>query len=80
MINTADLGIKPLALASGHGRYITVTPERTFFRQAMAVTRSRNKLVTVSLPKRLRDGRFISETATWTQKWLNKSIGASRKL
>jgi hypothetical protein len=23
--------IKPLALDSGHGRYITVTPERTFF-------------------------------------------------
>jgi hypothetical protein len=25
----SNTGIKPLALASGHGRYITVTPERT---------------------------------------------------
>ena len=25
----SDTRIKPLALASGHGRYITVTPERT---------------------------------------------------
>jgi hypothetical protein len=30
MINITHLRIKPLALASGHGRYITVTPERTF--------------------------------------------------
>jgi hypothetical protein len=25
---STSTGIKPLALASGHGRYITVTPER----------------------------------------------------
>jgi hypothetical protein len=25
----SDTRIKPLALANGHGRYITVTPERT---------------------------------------------------
>jgi hypothetical protein len=30
MINNSFLRIKPLALASGHGRYITITPERTF--------------------------------------------------
>ena len=29
MINTTHLRTKPLTLASGHGRYITVTPERT---------------------------------------------------
>jgi hypothetical protein len=31
VINITHLRIKPLALASGQGRYITVTPERTFF-------------------------------------------------
>jgi hypothetical protein len=36
----------------------------------MAVTYNRYKCVTVSLPKRLRNGRFISETATWIQKRL----------
>ena len=30
-INNPFLRIKPLALASGHGRHIAVTPERTFF-------------------------------------------------
>jgi hypothetical protein len=35
----------------------------------MAVTQSRYKFVTVSLPKRPREGRFTSETAIWTQKW-----------
>jgi hypothetical protein len=29
----------------------------------MAVTHNRYKFVTVSLPKRMRDGRFASETA-----------------
>jgi hypothetical protein len=29
MINITHLRIKPFVLASGHGRYITVTPERT---------------------------------------------------
>jgi hypothetical protein len=54
----------------------------------MAVTYSRYKFVTVSLPKRFRNGRFTyetagglrSETATWIQKWFKKSVGASRKL
>jgi hypothetical protein len=31
MINITHLGIKPLAFTSGHGRYITATPERAFF-------------------------------------------------
>jgi hypothetical protein len=30
---------------------------------------NRYKFVTVSIPKRLCDGRFTSETATWIQKW-----------
>jgi hypothetical protein len=36
----------------------------------MAVTYGRYKFVTVSLPKRFRNGRFTSETATWIQKYL----------
>jgi hypothetical protein len=35
----------------------------------MADVYSRYNFVTASLPKRLRNGRFASETATWTQKW-----------
>ena len=35
----------------------------TFVRWGMAVTYSRYKFVTVSLPKRFRNGRFTSETA-----------------
>jgi hypothetical protein len=31
MINITHFRIIPSALASGHGRYITVTPERTIF-------------------------------------------------
>ena len=54
--------IKPLTLASGHGRYITtVTPERALVscvRWGMAVAHSRYKFVTVSLLKRFRNGRF----------------------
>jgi hypothetical protein len=40
----------------------------TCVRWGMAVTYERYKFVTVSLPKRLRNGRFTSETATWIQK------------
>jgi hypothetical protein len=36
----------------------------------MAVTYSRYKFITASLPKRSRNGRFTSETAVWRfQKW-----------
>jgi hypothetical protein len=31
MINVTHFRIKPLTLASGHGRYMAVTPERTLF-------------------------------------------------
>jgi hypothetical protein len=54
---------KPLALASGHGRHVAVAPERTlvFVGEWPSQRCSRHKLVTVSLPKRFRDGRFASE-------------------
>jgi hypothetical protein len=50
------------------------------------------KILAISLPKRPCNGGFTSETAvrrfhggfrsetaTWIQKWLKKSVGASRK-
>jgi hypothetical protein len=58
MINITHLRIKPLPLTNGHGRYITGNG-----RWGMAVLYGRYKFVTVSLPKRLRNGRFTSETA-----------------
>jgi hypothetical protein len=40
------------------------------------------KFLAVSLPKPpcAGNGRFVSETATWIQKWLKKSVGTSKKL
>jgi hypothetical protein len=56
--------IKPLTLASGHGRYITVTPKTvTCVRWGMAFAYSRYKFVTASIPKRFRNGRFTSKNA-----------------
>jgi hypothetical protein len=46
----------------------------------MAVTNSRYKFVTVSLPKRFHNGRFASETAALIQNWFKIPVGASRKL
>jgi hypothetical protein len=46
----------------------------------MAVTYSRYKFVTASLPKRFLNGRFASETATWIQKLFKISVGTSRNL
>jgi hypothetical protein len=43
----------------------------------MAITDNRYKFVTVSIPKRLRSGRFASETAL--KKWFKISDGTSRK-
>jgi hypothetical protein len=64
-----DTRIKLLPFANGHGRYITVTPERTLFRWGMVVTYNRYKPVTVSLLGRLCKGRFDYETALrWFQK------------
>jgi hypothetical protein len=76
--------IKPLALASGHGRYITVTPERTL----VSVGEWSLHIAVINLePFHFRNG-FVtavsllvtSETATWIQKYLKKSVGASKKL
>jgi hypothetical protein len=47
---------------------------------ARAFPRKRHELVAVSLPKRFRDGRFNSETATWIRKWFKISAGTSRKV
>jgi hypothetical protein len=46
----------------------------------MAVACNRYKFVTVSPPKRLRNGGFNSETTTWIQKRFKISVGTSRKL
>jgi hypothetical protein len=40
----------------------------------MTVTYIRYEFVTVSLPKRFRNGRFTSETATWIQKYLKNPL------
>jgi hypothetical protein len=69
--NHSDTRIKPLPFSNGHGRYTTATPERrteTCVRWGMAAACGRYKILTVSLLKRLRDGCFASETATWIQK------------
>ena len=72
MINITHLRIKPLTLASGHGRYIiTYTVTRytrtdTCFRWRMAVSYNRYKFLTVSIPKRLHNGRFTFEIAVWS--------------
>jgi hypothetical protein len=71
---TVGFGQRPRPL---HDRY---TRTDNFFRSVMAVIFSRYKFVTVSLPKRLRNGSFTSETATWIQKWFKIPAGASRKL
>jgi hypothetical protein len=47
-------------------------PNGTCFPWQMAATCNRYKFVTVSLPKRPRNGRFTSETATLTQKRFKK--------
>jgi hypothetical protein len=40
----------------------------------MAVKYDRYEFVTVSLPQRLRDGRFTSETAVWRFQNLNNHL------
>jgi hypothetical protein len=82
--------IKPLALASGHGRYITVTPERTLFSVGewplhiavinLYTFHFRNGYVTAASLLKPPCGGFRSETATWIQEWFKISVGTSRKL
>ena len=81
----SDTRIKPLTLANGHGRYMTVTPERTLasvgpYLWGMSVKYIDFKFLSVSLPKRPCNGRFNSETAIWIHKWFKKYVGTSRRL
>ena len=73
----SDTRIKPLALTNDHGRYMTVTPERTLASVGewpLHIAYSRYKFLAASLPKRFRNGRFTSETAVrWFQK-LNRHL------
>jgi hypothetical protein len=74
--------IGPLALASGHGRYITVTPEQTLVSVGewpLHITVIETCVTAVSLLK-TPCSSFKSETATWIQKWLKKSVGTSKRL
>jgi hypothetical protein len=58
----SDTRIKPLPLTNGHGRYMTVTPEQTLVSVGEWPLHiyCRYKFIAVSLPKRLRNGRFTS--------------------
>ena len=64
----SDTRIKPLALTNGHGRYITVTPERTltYVRWGISVKYIAVEFLAVSLPKPPFGG-FRSETVIWTE-------------
>jgi hypothetical protein len=71
-VRDSHIRIKPLALTSSHGRYMHYRYTRTdaCVRWGMAVAcYSRYKFVTVSIPKRFRNGRFTSETAV---RWFKK--------
>ena len=61
-----DTRTKPLALvlANGHGRYISVTPERKHASVGEFPLHiySRYEFIIALILKRLRDGRFASET------------------
>ena len=74
----SDARIKPLPLANGHGRYITVTPERALVSVGEWPLHIAVKFLTVSLPKPPYGG-FRSETAIWIRKWLKMSVETSRK-
>ena len=62
MIND-HLRIKPLALASGHGRYITKTQPDGKGNGRCESYNNRYKFITASLPKRPDRGSFTSKTA-----------------
>jgi hypothetical protein len=60
----SDTRIKPLTLTNGHGRYITVTPERTLKSVGgMSVKYVAVKFLAAPLPKQPCNGRFTSQTA-----------------
>jgi hypothetical protein len=74
----SDTRIKPLALTNGHGRYITVTPERTLASVGECPLNIqplnfwplhfRNGRVTAVSLLKPPFGGFRSETAIWIQK------------
>ena len=81
----SDTRIKPLPLTNGHGRYITVTSERTllsFVHWEISVEYIAVKFLAVSPPKPPCNGRFASATAIWIQKLflILKPVRTSRKL
>jgi hypothetical protein len=77
-------------LANGHGRYITVAPERALVsvgKWPLNITvkslwpfHFRNVYVTAVSLLKPPCGDFRSETATWIQKWFKISVGTPRKL
>jgi hypothetical protein len=76
-VKDSNTRIKPLALASGHGRYITVTTERTLVSVGewpLHIAYSRYNFLAASLPKRFRNGRFTSETAVRRFQKLNRHL------
>jgi hypothetical protein len=73
-IKDSHTRIKPLALASDHGRYITVTPEQTLFSVGewplhIAVKNLLPFFVTAVSILKPPCGGFRSETATWIRKY-----------
>ena len=63
MAEPACANIKPLAVANGHGRYITVTPERALVSVGeWPIKNTGVMFLTVSLPKPPCNDRFTSET------------------
>jgi hypothetical protein len=61
-----------LALTNGHGRYMTVTPERTLFPVNFCPFHFRIRRVTAVSLLKPPFGGFRSETTTWIQKWFKK--------
>jgi hypothetical protein len=61
-VKDSDTRIKPLALASGHGRYITVTPERAL----VSVGEWPLHTAVINLPPRHFRNGFVTVTAVFT--------------
>jgi hypothetical protein len=79
-----DTRIKPLALANGHGRYMTVTPERTLTSVGgCSLPLDIWPLIFLSVSDFFLKppfGGFRIKTAIWIQKRFKKSVGTSREL
>ena len=84
---------KSLAFTSGHGRCITVTPERTIFFFEECPLHITDITIINARPLHVRSGHvavasilkpphgnFRSETTTWIQKWFKIPAGTSRRL